>query len=277
MNAHATGLALAGFAALTTALSHMLLKGGADKLARRAVTGLVCGAGALPIALLVPLPGRSLWWLLAASAALHVIYQLVLIASYRSSAFGAAYPIARGVAPLTAGMGGVALLGERPAAAALAGMALVSLGCVLVAKGSAITAHGLALALLTGALTTLYTLVDAAGVRAAPDPLTFIAWFFLLDAVLMPAIYAAWHGRGWMIGLWADRRGGSASGLASLFGFGAALGALGLAPVGEVSALRETSILIALALAHLRLGEHVSGRQVAGGTTIALGAAAIII
>lgn len=277
MDAHAGGLALAGFAALTTALSHMLLKGGADKLARRAVTGLVCGAGALPMALLAPLPGRALWPWLLASAALHVVYQLVLIASYRSSAFGAAYPIARGVAPLTAGMGGILLLGERPGPDAIAGMALVSGGCVLVALGSAITVRGLALALLTGAFTTAYTLVDAAGIRAAPDRLTFIAWFFLLDAVLMPAIYAAVQGRGWRQGLWSDRRGGAASGLASLFGFGAALAALGMAPVGEVAALRETSVLIALALAYAWLGEHVTRQQIAGGLAIVAGAAAIII
>lgn len=120
-------------------------------------------------------------------------------------------------------------------------------------------------------------MVHAAGVRAAITSLVFIAWFFVLDGITMTAIYAVTRRKDWGAGPWRDRRGGGLAGLVTLVAFGSALLAVGLAPVGEVAALRETSVLFALAFAHWGLAEAVTPHRLAGGAAIAAGAALIAI
>lgn len=139
MEAHAAGLALAGLSATTTGGAHALLKGGTDRLARRAVIGLTGGTAMLPLLLVLPLPGASVaGWLLLA-VVLHAGYQLLLVASYNESDFAAAYPVARGSAPVLAAAGAVALLGDRLHASAWAGIALVSAGCLVRAGGRSLS------------------------------------------------------------------------------------------------------------------------------------------
>ena len=67
------------------------------------------------------------------------------------------------------------------------------------------------------------------------------------------------------------------AGLATLACFGSALWALRLAPVGQVAALRETSILFALMFARFGLGERIGMAGLAGGSAIAAGAVLILL
>ena len=56
------------------------------------------------------------------------------------------------------------------------------------ARETLVPALGLAVA--TGAFVALYTTYDAYGIRATADPFTFLAWFFLIDGVLFPLVFA---------------------------------------------------------------------------------------
>jgi drug/metabolite transporter (DMT)-like permease len=49
----------------------------------------------------------------------------------------------------------------------------------------------LVLALFTGFFVAFYTTYDAYGIRAAADPFTFLAWFFVIDSWSMPIVALA--------------------------------------------------------------------------------------
>jgi drug/metabolite transporter (DMT)-like permease len=113
--------------------------------------------------------------------------------------------------------------------------------------------------------------------READNIIAFLAWLFVTDGVLLP-IYLALRFRrdavprlrpAWTIG-WQ-------SGLLTLISFATWSFAVRLAPVGLVSAIRESSVLIALVLASLMLKERLDQWRIAAGLLIVSGAAAIIL
>ena len=276
MDYTAIGLALALVSSLTTASAHALLKAGKDKLAVRALIGGVGTVALAPICFFVPLPTNSLIpWLLAASA-LHTTYQLVLIRAYEASDFAVAYPIARGIAPIATAILGMALLGDQITTGTIVGVGLVSAGILTVAVGRTIAAGGLIAAGIAGLLTTTYTIVDAHAIRIAPSAMTFVAWFFLLDGIIMFPIFATLR-RGRVTSLLrSEGRQGFMAGVTSLVSFGSALIALRLAPVGIVSALRETSVVFGMLIAAFFLRESVDRRRAGAAAVIALGAILIV-
>jgi drug/metabolite transporter (DMT)-like permease len=155
------GILLALISSVTTASAHALLKAGRDKLAVRALIGLVGTFALVPACFFVPLPSSAvLPWLVTASI-LHTTYQLVLIRAYEANDFAVAYPIARGIAPIATAVLGVALLGEQITAAGFIGIGLVSAGILLIALRRSMVWTGLVAAMIAGVLTTAYTIVDA--------------------------------------------------------------------------------------------------------------------
>lgn len=276
MDYTAIGIALALVSSLTTASAHALLKAGKDKLAVRALIGAIGTVALAPACFFVPLPSNSLIpWLLAASA-LHTTYQLVLIRAYEASDFAVAYPIARGIAPIATAILGMALLGDQITTGTIVGVGLVSAGILMVAVGRTIAAGGLIAAGIAGLLTTTYTIVDAHAIRIAPSAMTFVAWFFLLDGIIMFPIFATLR-RGRVTSLLrSEGRQGFMAGVTSLVSFGSALIALRLAPVGIVSALRETSVVFGMLIAAFFLRESVDRRRAGAAVVIALGAILIV-
>lgn len=277
MSATSLGLALAALSALGSAASHALVKAGGDKLAVQVWIRLIGLVFALPLLLTSPLPGPALFaWLLLA-AAIHGVYQAVLIGSYHHNDFAAAYPIARGTGLLLTAGGGLLLLGERMPPLQLAGVALVAAGILAIAHLGRLDRRGLALALATGALTAGYSLVDAHAMRLAPSIGTFLGWFFLLDAISMPCLFLLRRPRGSRRTLlWSERRTGPSAALGALAAFVPALIAYRYAPAGVVNALRETSILLALAAGRLWLGERPGGWHWLAGAAIAAGAMIVV-
>lgn len=272
----AAGLLLALLSAFTAAFAHALLKSGDNKLAVLAWIRVVEFTVALPFVLWIGLPPASLWpWILAAVGT-HALYQLVLSWSYAVSDFTAAYPIARGFVPIFTALLGVLFLGDTLDPLTLAAIALVSLGILCLAARGSISPTGLLAAAITGLFTTAYTLIDAKGVRAAPDALTFVAWFFLMGSLAMPAALLARHGRA-AFGLMArDRKAGLLAGIMALVSFAPALFALGLAPVGAVAAIRESSIIIALVIGSLVLKEKLGARRLTGALLVTAGMLGVI-
>ena len=75
--------------------------------------------------------------------------------------------------------------------------------------------------------------------------------------------------------LWRGlRRTGTAAlgGLVSLLAYGIVIFAMTRAPMGAVSALRETSVLFAVLLGRIFFAEMLSGRRVASALVIVVGA-----
>ena len=271
------GLALAGVSAFTAATSHAFLKAGEDKLAVRVCSALLCAVLALPVALWAGNLSLNLWLLLAGFALLSFINQLTMVVSYEISDFSHAYPLTRGVVPLAMAMLGVFYLGDTLTTPAIFGIFAITLGILALALGRGMSRRGWGAAAFTGLTTIIYSLVAAQGMREADNIVAFLAWLFVTDGILLP-IYLAWRFRhnavprlrsAWPMG-WQ-------SGLLTLISFATWSFAVRLAPVGVVSAIRESSVLIALVLASLMLKERLDQWRIASGLLIVSGAAAIIL
>ena len=114
----------------------------------------------------------------------------------------------------------------------------------------------LALAVLTGVITAAYTVYDAFAIRVAEDPMTFIVWFFLLEAVLFPPLlWKRWRAAGPALRPLFIR--GFFGAVIAYVSFGSIFLATRLDKVGEAAALRETSVIFAALIGWLILGEKI--------------------
>src|SRR5690606_35961291 len=130
------------------------------------------------------------------------------------------------------------------------GVTVLAIGVVLLSlKGardaSRIEGRAVGFALLTAASIGAYTVVDGVGVRLSGHVGAYIAWSFLLSAVVL-AVYGGWR---WGGGLLVAFRGSAKmlllGGSMSIGAYGIALWAMTQAPIAIVGAMRETSVLFA--------------------------------
>jgi drug/metabolite transporter (DMT)-like permease len=206
----------------------------------------------------------------AASSVLELAYVILLAAAYRRADLSVVYPVARGVAPVLVLVAGIALLGARTSAGEIGGVLLVAAGVFLVRGIHVEPGPGVLFGLAIACTIAAYTLVDNRGIEHA-DP------FGYLEIVMTgPALaYLTWI---------VVARGPQAvraeltlptvfAGAASLGAYALALAALQLASAASVAAVRETSIVIAVALAAPVLRERVGSRRVAGALVVVAGVA----
>lgn len=264
-------------AALLHATWNALVKGGSDKLLN--MTAIVLGH--VPIALVCilvsPLPAPASWRYIAVGVALHVGYQFALLLSYRTGDLTQVYPIARGTAPLLVAAISVMVLDVPLGALELAAIALIGAGLIslsLVRQNNGLHNHKAALfALLTGCFIAGYSLIDGMGARLAGTALGYYGWLTLGNA----AIFAAFAERskpGVLIAVPRQAKrifvvGGSASFIA----YALVIWAFTMAPIALVTALRETSIVVALVIGVVFLKERVDAAKVLATMTTILGAA----
>ncbi len=277
MSLYAIGLLLAGLSAFGAASSHAFLKSGTDKLAIRCWTSLVCAAISLPVAIWTgPLP-EQFWIFMAGFAVLSVLNQIALVKSYEISDFSHAYPVARGIVPLAMALLGIVVLGDKVSAAAFSGILFITLGILSLALGRGMGRSGWGVALFTGLTTVGYNIILAQGIREATDAANFLAWLFVIDGFFSP-MYMYYRSRNSMaIRLRDSWSIGWKSGLLSLLSFASMTYAMRFAPVGIVSAIRESSVLIALVLAAIMLNERLDRWRIMAGLLIVIGASVIII
>jgi drug/metabolite transporter (DMT)-like permease len=256
-------LALALSAAILHALWNLLLAGSRDVLAATAV--------ALSASLVLAAPFAAVTWdveraavpWLVASAALECAYFFTLTAAYARAELSLVYPLARGGAPVLVLLGAIAT-GVVPSGREAFGIVAVAVGVVLVRGLSGGDRLGVVLGLTIAALIAGYTLVDAEGIEhAAPVP------YLLL--VLVPTAVAATLVAG-RERLRAELRASSVlAGCGGFLAYVLVLAALRLAPAAPVAAVRETSVLFAVALAAPLVGERVTRGRAAGAALVVAG------
>jgi len=213
---------------------------------------------------------------IAVSAGLELGYFAFLAAAYRASEVSLVYPIARGTAPILVLLGAVTVLGRETSVGQIIGVVTVAAGILLV-RGvrlalAAADARGFLLALVTGVFIAGYTLVDKQGLeRAAPVP-------YIELVMIGPAcLYALAITR--VRGLDALARESTVPlSLVGIILFGTyvlVLFALRLASAASVSAVRETSVVVASGVAALVGHERVGGARFAGAVLVAAGIALV--
>lgn len=257
------------------AVVNAILKGGRDKMAGRAIIDGSSAVILLPALLLVPLPTGAWGWLVA-TALLHSIYLFALVKAFETSDFSAAYPVLRGTAPLvTAGLA-IGVLHEAATLRELIGIGCIGAAMFVMVMGRHIGRAGLAWALFTGVTIAGYTVIDAHGVRAAPTPMSYIVWMFVLMGAVVVTLFGVLSKGRIFRSAAAQWRPGVAAGALSILTYGLALSAFALGPTAPLAALRETGMITALLISALMLHERVTlGRAV--GVFGVLGGAVLIL
>lgn len=277
---HQAALLLALLAAVLHAVFGALQKGRHDPWLSRASIDAFVALYALAMIPLVPWPEPHMWPIFAGAWVIHILYKILQAMTYSRGAFTVVYPVVRGTGPLFAVIGAGLIFGEHFTPGQWAGVGVLLTGIfglaaynlrhVTVDRDTLVAA--LALAVATGGFVALYTTYDAYGIRASADPFTFLVWFFLIDGIALPLVYAR---RIWRIPA-PDRtallKRGAIGAVVAYFSFGAIMLATRLDKVGEAAVLRETSTVFAALIGWLMLGEAVGPRRAGLMALIAAGA-----
>ncbi|HET7388025.1 MAG TPA: DMT family transporter [Nocardioidaceae bacterium] len=222
---------------------------------------------------------RPQWsWLAAAavSAALHVVYNLVLQHGYAAGDLNLVYPLARGIGPLITFVVAVTLLGESPGLLGAAGAVTVVAGVLVMTLGPTRRSvpAGAAWGVATGLVIAVYTLWDRhAVVDLAVPPLPYFCIGLVLQAIPLSLAAAAPSARRTQMGalLTTYRWEVLAVAVLSPLSYVLVLQAMRLAPVALVAPARETSIVVGSLLGWWLLREAAGVRRLAGAAAVVAG------
>jgi len=223
----------------------------------------------------LPLPASACVPWLIASVCIHQVYYVLVASAYRAGDMGHAYPLMRGAAPLLVAMASAPLLGETLTTMAWLGVALICSGVLLLALHRHAPRRATMLALSNAFVIALYTIVDGSGARASGNAVSFVVWLTFVSGMPLTA---------WLLWRNAERftatvRGRGLSGLiggaCSVASYGLALWAMTRAPLASVAALRETSVLFAVAISTFVLREVTGTRRIIAAVLVVGGAAAL--
>jgi len=259
---------------------HGLVKSGADQVINLAGMGLVatvCAAVVLPF---VPAPPVAVWPVLVASVILHNGYKVCLAWAYKRGDLVQAFPLARGAVPLFATAIGFVALGQVPSFRQLGGIALVSVGILLMSLESSRRAFNAPLFTATagaGLAVASYSVLDAFGTRLYGDWLGFTAWLIVFDNLTYLGLSRAIRGPALWPNLLRLRVRILASGGLGVASFVVFLWALSRHAVGSVSAVRETSVLFAMLIGALVYHEPLSPWRAVSGILVVAGIVMIAV
>lgn len=281
MSAVALALVLAAAVAHASwnVIAHGISRAGSPFLWWGAVASTVVWVGVVPFTGGIgaaDLPSFALGVLV--SAVLHVGYMAVLQRGYREGSLSTVYATARGTGPFLSVIVAVLLLGERPSALALLGVAAVIVGVVAIGfvdrrpagSGRRID-PGLLFGALTGVAIAVYTIWDAHAVREWElSPVAFMVGTTLLQ---VPFYSVAVRGRwGAVLALGRTQwRRILAFGILSPLSYILVLTAIQLAPVALVAPLREVSVVLVSLFGAFVLRESRPGWRIAASLVVLTG------
>jgi uncharacterized membrane protein/multidrug transporter EmrE-like cation transporter len=209
------------------------------------------------------------------SGLVHLPYCLLLARAYNVGDFSLAYPIARGGGALIAGLGGIALLSDHFTSIGVLGMVVVAVGLITLAgrADSAQVIVALGVAVTIG----IYSVVDAKGIRSIDTPL-YAAASFVCVAITTTA-YAVGTGRSseMTFAMRTYWRRFVMMGIASGVTYALVQIAFQRAPVGYVTCLRESSVVIAAFVGARYLGEGQAVRRVIAAVVVVIGLLLLVI
>jgi drug/metabolite transporter (DMT)-like permease len=260
------------FAALLHASWNAALRGGADRLWSMTIMCVAVAIASVAIALFLEAPAKASWFYAVLSAVLHVGYNLFLVRSYKVGDLGQTYPISRGSSPILITLAASVFAGETVGPVAMSGILLVSGGIISLAfRGRKLAVPSLPYALGTGCFIAAYSVTDGIGVRLSGAPMAYTVWMCALWGVLMPLVYVGARGTKSLFTLRPGFTTAFIGGLVSLLAYGIVIYAMSAAPMGAVSALRETSVLFAALIGYFFLGETLTVRKILACAVIAIG------
>lgn len=261
-------------AAVLHAAWNAVIKIPGDALVRLTIVNFTGGILAMCLIPLAGTPDADAWPYIGASVAVHSLYYTALLAGYRTGDLSFVYPIARGVAPVLIATGGYFFVDEQLTQNAIIGLLIASIGIVSIGLIGQHPKHVIKpffYALLTGFCIAAYSLIDGVGGRLSNNVFAYITWLFFLDALPI-TVATLWLRQGQMTTiLKTSWKTGLLGGCFAFIAYGLVIWAMSKAPMSEVSAVRETSVVFATLIGVYFLGETlrwsrlIASLMVAGG------------
>jgi drug/metabolite transporter (DMT)-like permease len=262
-----TALAFALSAAVFHALWNLLLARERDVEAATAVALVTAEVVFAPVAVVVWRADAGVWPWLVGSGAFELAYFALLATAYRLAPLSVVYPVARGGAPVLVLLVSVVALRHGTSVSQVAGVVLVVCGVLLVRGFRRADAAGLAFGAAIACCIAGYTLVDKHGIEHA-NPVTYLE----LSMVVPTLVYVGAVSRVKDVRA-AVRPAPVVAGIATFVAYALVLAALERASAASVAAVRETSVVVAAALAAVVLKERVTRWRFAGACLVAGGIA----
>ncbi|MGD0054206.1 MAG: EamA family transporter [Acidimicrobiales bacterium] len=265
-------------AGLLHAVWNAMTKSLHDQYASFALLNIAIAITSFIMMAFVGLPRSACLGYVVASTLCHLGYEMFLMGAYRRADFAQSYTIARGIAPLLVSIVGFAFANEHVSAEGLVGIVVVVVGIVslVVRRGDGtVRRFGVYWALATGAAIATYTVVDGLGVRVSHDAFRYGALLFALQSAIW-TITVLVRRRRWWPSL-PKVAVGMASGVISMAAYLTVLWAQIRAPLGVVSALRETGVLWAAVIGVVIFREGRLRRVVIPALIVVVGVALVSI
>lgn len=266
------------FAALMHACYHAIIKLGDDKIAALGVIAVFETLYGVAGSFIFPVPPAAAWFWIVLAVALQTLYRFFVCYAYRLGDLSQVMPIARGTAPLLVTLGSALWLGETLNHLELVAIAMIAVGIMTLAfarkPGQLLDRRAGAVAMISGVTVAAYSMVDGIGVRVTGNAASYVWWLTMTGGIafLIPAL--ALRGRQTARLLKARWYVGAIGALFSLSTYWIVMWAMLRAPIGLVSALRETGVIFAVIIGILFLKERPGALRIAA---VALAAAGIVM
>lgn len=275
MTPFALGIVL--FSALLHASWNAMLKAVDDRAGVLGAVSLVHALAGVVLISLSPMPAMASWPSITISTLVHYAYYVLLFRAYRHGDLSQVYPISRGLAPAIVVFSAWVLIDETLEPLAVAGLVAIVAGiCLLALQRGAVAAprSTIGFAVLLGLCIGIYSTADGIGIRQAGTATGYMGWLFLLEAPVPLAI--ALHRRR-NRGYFARRTliYGVLGGAAAVTAYGLVLYVATIAPLGAVSAVRESSVIIAALMGVFFFGERPWQGRILAAVVVAAGVVAL--
>lgn len=264
---------------LTAAVMHAVwnafIKIGDDRLMTLAVVMAMSGLLGPILLFMGPPPAVESWPYIGLSIVIHSAYYYLLIRAYDVGDLSHTYPLARGSAPLLVAGGAALFAGEELGIGELAGVAVICAGIFSLMLsgrfGSRRDPRLILYPLATGVAIAGYTVTDGLGVRLSGSPPGYIGWLFVLEAMPITVFALARRRAKAFVFLRNDWKPTLFGGALAFAAYALVIWAMSLGAMAHVSALRETSVVIAALIGTRMLGEPFGRRRVLAAATVAAG------
>lgn len=264
--------------ALTAAVLHagwnLAVKQSGDRFV--AIWGQFLMAGLIG-ATLVAILGRVTaveWGRAGLSAAAHIPYTIGLVRAYDAGEFSHTYPVARGAGAVLAAVGGIAFLGDRYTPLGVGGLVLVGVG--LLALGNP-RAPGVGAALVVAGAIAVYSVNDATVMRSGATMMYPAAEYAVIAVALTATGAVSGRGRAMTAALTQHWPRFLLFGVLAGSTYALVQAAFRWAPVGYVTALRESSVVIAAVIGVHYLGETGGRRRFAAALAVVAGLVLLVV
>ncbi len=234
-----------------------------DALACGVVAASLFGLAGLAV---TGLPAAPAWPWLLGGVVVNTLGMRLAMAAYRRASYGLAYPVMRAGIPLFVLPIGFLLLGEWPGLRGAAGVMMIAMALAMLAlaarRAGGAELRGFGYAVLAAIAGSGYVTADAMGVRLGGNVLGYAFAVSALNGAAMVALSQA-EGRSILPILCRQAPRAALIATLSTASFLLYILALSVSPAALAAALRETSVLFAVAIARFALGEAIGRYHVA--------------